>query len=99
MGLVSAPGAFQNLMELIFAGLFYEKALVLLDDVIVFERNCDEHLNRLELVFKRLAENELKIKGSNCNFFPKTYQLLGAQYIREWSQGRPRESKSGRKNE
>ena len=36
MRLPSAPGAFQNVMELIFAGLSYEMALVYLDGVIVF---------------------------------------------------------------
>ena len=37
MGLASAPGAFQNLMEIIFADLSYEIVLVYLDDLIVFE--------------------------------------------------------------
>ena len=37
MGLPSAPGAFQNLMQLIFSGLSYEVALVYLDDIIVFD--------------------------------------------------------------
>ena len=47
-GLASAPGAFQNLMELVFAGLSYEVALVYLDDVISFGRNFEEHLKRLK---------------------------------------------------
>ena len=51
MGQASNPGAFRNLMKLVFAGLSYEMALVYLDDVIVFGRNFDEHLKRLELVF------------------------------------------------
>ena len=38
MGLASAPGAFQNLMELIMAGLSYEVAVVYLDDIIIFGR-------------------------------------------------------------
>ena len=44
VGLRSAPGAFQNLMELVSAGLSYEMALVYLDDVIVFGRNFAEHV-------------------------------------------------------
>ena len=36
--------AFQNLVELISAGLSYEMALVFLDDVIVYGTNFDEHL-------------------------------------------------------
>ena len=71
MGLASAPRAFQNLIELIFAGLSYEVALKYLDNVIVFGRNFEEHLKRLELIFKRLSENGLKIKGSKRNFIQK----------------------------
>ena len=33
------------------------------------------------------------------HFSPNACQFFGAQYIREWSRGRPRESESGRKNE
>ena len=77
MVLASAPGAFQKLMELIFAGLSNEVALVYLDDVIVFGRNFEEHLKRLELVFQRLSENGLKIKRSKCNFFQKRFSFLG----------------------
>ena len=36
MDLASAPGVFQNLMELIKSGLSYEVALVYLDDIIKF---------------------------------------------------------------
>ena len=57
MGLASAPGAFQKLMEFIFTGFFSEMAVVYLEDVIVFGRNFDEHLKRLEVVFQRLTEN------------------------------------------
>ena len=75
--LASAPRAFQNLMELIFVGPSYEVALVYLDDVIVFGRNFEEHVKGLELVFQRLSENGLKIKGSKCNFFQKHVSFLG----------------------
>ena len=45
--------------------------LVYLEDVTVFRRHFDEQLNRLDLVFQSLAENGLKIKGSESNFFFK----------------------------
>ena len=77
MGLASAPGAFQNLMEIIFADLSCEVALVYLDDIIVFGRNFKEHLKRLELVFQSLSENGLKIDGSKCNFVQNQISFLG----------------------
>ena len=64
VGLGSAPGAFQNLMVLIMAGLFYEESLVYLDDTIIYGRSFEEHLNRLDLVLGRLKDSGLKIKGS-----------------------------------
>ena len=69
MRLSSAPGDFQNLIELIMAGLSYEVALVYLDDIIIFGRPFDEHLNRLDLVLGRLKDAGLKIKGSKYSFF------------------------------
>ena len=48
MGIASALGAFQSLMEISFAGLSHEIVLVYLDDVIVFGRNFDESLKRLD---------------------------------------------------
>ena len=46
MGLASAPEAFQNLMEMIMAGLSYEVALVYLDDIIIFGRSFEDYLNQ-----------------------------------------------------
>ena len=34
-------------------------------------------MKHLELVFQRLAENGLKIKEQNCNFFQKRVSFLG----------------------
>ena len=69
MGFVSAPGGFQNLVELIMAGLSYEVALVYLVDIIIFVRSFEEHLNRLDLVLGQLKDSGLKINGSKCRFF------------------------------
>ena len=56
MGLASALSTFQNLIDLVFAGLSYEIALVYLDNVINFGRIFNERLKRLKLVFQSLAE-------------------------------------------
>ena len=77
MGLASTPGAFQNLMELIMSGLSYEVALVYLDDIIIFGRSFEEHLNRLDLVLGRLKDAGLKIKGTKCRFFLKKKSFPG----------------------
>ena len=77
MDLASDLGAFQNLMELVFSGLPYDVVLVFLDDIIVFGRNFEEHMERLELVFCRLQKSGVKIKGSKCKFLQKRIHFLG----------------------
>ena len=64
-------------MELIFSVLSWEIALVYLDDIIVFGKTFEEHLERLKLVFGRIEKRGLEIKGSKCNFFQKRVCFLG----------------------
>ena len=76
-GINLSARSFQNLMELILAGLSYEVALIYLDDIIIFEKSFEEHLSRLELVLCCIKEAGLKIKGSKCRFFQKRIHFLG----------------------
>ena len=60
-GLTCAPLVFQRLMDLALCGLTYESSLVYLDDIIVFARDFDTHLHRLQDVFDRLRAAKLKL--------------------------------------
>ncbi len=53
-GLTNAPATFQRLMESCMADLYLTYCLLYLDDIIVFSRTFDEHLDRLDAVFKCL---------------------------------------------
>jgi Reverse transcriptase (RNA-dependent DNA polymerase) len=70
-GLSGSPGLFQRLADLIFSGLTWDALLVFLDDIIIFGRTIDEHFNRIEQVFQRLAMANLKITPAKCHFFSK----------------------------
>ena len=50
MGLATAPGVFQNSMELIMSGLSYAVSLDYLDDIFIIGRSFEEHPNRLDLL-------------------------------------------------
>jgi len=63
-GLTCAPSVFQRLMDLVLHGLAYETFLVYLDDIIIFGRSFDEHLQRLATIFERLRKAKLKLKQS-----------------------------------
>ena len=49
-------------MNMAFAGLEPEVCLVYLDDIIVYSRNLDSHLDRLKRLFERLSRAGLKLK-------------------------------------
>ena len=48
-----------------------------LDDVIVFSKTPEEHLERLEAVFQKLTASGLKLKPSKCTFFKSEITYLG----------------------
>jgi len=76
-GLQGSPGLFQRVMDLILAGLNWQSCLVYIDDIIVFSKSPEEHLSRLEAVFKRLLENNLKLKPSKLCLFQERLIFLG----------------------
>ena len=67
-GLCNAPATFQRLMERCMSELNLRDCLIYLDDIIIFSSTVEEHLERLEAVFSRLAQHNLKLKASKCEF-------------------------------
>lgn len=59
------------------AGLNYEICLLYLDDIIVFSRDLHTHLERLELIFERLRQANLKLKPSKCCLLQRKVEFLG----------------------
>ena len=66
-GLCNAPPTFQRLMLNCLGELNLTDRLIYLDDVIIFSRMEDEHLERMRVVFDRLCEQGLKLKPSKCD--------------------------------
>ena len=76
-GATNAPATFQRLMEDCLGDLNMNWCIVYLDDVIVFSKTPDEHLERLEAVFQKLSAAGLKLKPSKCTFFKTEITYLG----------------------
>jgi hypothetical protein len=76
-GMVGAPSTFQRLMDSLLSGLLFEVCLVYLDDVIVFSRSFEEHLDRLRIVFRKLREANLRLKPNKCHFLRTSLKYLG----------------------
>ena len=75
-GLSQAPAYFQLLIDQVLMGCG-DFAMGYLDDIIVFSRSEEEHLQHLEEIFKRLRHFDLKMKREKSSFFKKHIQYLG----------------------
>lgn len=76
-GLTNAPATFQRLMEQCMGDLNLTICLVYIDDLIVFADNYEEHLDRLQRVFRRLRESNLKLSPKKCDFFRNKVTYVG----------------------
>uniref|UniRef100_A0A3P9I2U1 Gypsy retrotransposon integrase-like protein 1 n=1 Tax=Oryzias latipes TaxID=8090 RepID=A0A3P9I2U1_ORYLA len=82
-GLCNAPATFQRLMQATMNDLIFQIVLVYLDDLLVFSQTFKEHLERLEIVFKRLKNTGLKVKVEKCHFLQSEVKFLGHQVSAE----------------
>ncbi len=76
-GLCNAPATFQRLMDAVLAGLKWTCCLVYLDDIIIFSKTFDEHLEHLAQVLGRIQEAGLMLKTSKCYFARDRIPYLG----------------------
>lgn len=76
-GVTNAPSTFQRLMEKCMSDLNLKKALIFIDDLIVFAPTLEEHEERLMKVLQRLKEFGLKLSVEKCVFFQPSVRYLG----------------------
>ena len=75
-GLCNTPPTFQRLMLNCLGELNLTYCLIYLDDVIIFSRTEEEHLERMRVVFDHLREHDLKLKPSKCDVFKMEINYL-----------------------
>ena len=63
--LCNAPATFQQLMDLVLAGIQWSKCLVYLDNIIILGRSFEDHLQHLVLVSQQLREANLHFNQQN----------------------------------
>ena len=76
-GLTNSPATFQRLMQRVLGDLHLKTCLVYIDDVVVFSKSVEEHIQRLREVLSRLREAGLKLKPSKCELLQRRLKYLG----------------------
>ena len=78
-GLCNAPATFQRLMQKVLAGLGGSEPFcsVYIDDILVYSRSVEEHLDHLTQVFGRIRASGLKLHPQKCHLGYREVQYLG----------------------
>ena len=76
-GLTNAPATQQRFIEAVLNGLIWKCCFAYIDDILVYSKDFETHLEDLEEIFQRLQENRLKIQPEKCSFCKPTFEILG----------------------
>jgi hypothetical protein len=82
-GLTNSPATYQRLMQDILGDLHLKTCLIYLDDIIIFARTFEEHLERLEQVMQRINEAGLKLAPKKCRLFFERVVYVGHEVSKD----------------
>src|SRR6187551_1574719 len=73
----NAPATYQALMNHIFSSHIGRFMDVYLDDIIVYSKTLDEHLEHVKIIIDILRREKLYLSQSKLNFLSKELKVLG----------------------
>ena len=76
-GLTNAPASFQELINNTLREYLDDFALAYLDDVLIFSKTKEEHVQHVRKVLTKLREKDLPVKLSKCEFHKHSISFLG----------------------
>ncbi|KAE8715253.1 Detected protein of unknown function [Hibiscus syriacus] len=76
-GLTNAPATFCTLMNKVLQPFLDHFVVVYLDDIVVYSKTLEEHIEHLRRVFQVLRDNELYVKEEKCSFAQNEVPFLG----------------------
>ena len=88
-GLTNAPATFMRLMNRVLAPYLRKFVCVYLDDILIYSKSKEEHLQHLRVVLETLRISKLFAKLSKCEFFRHEVKFLGHVVGRNGISGDP----------
>ncbi|GBG58604.1 hypothetical protein CBR_g5 [Chara braunii] len=76
-GLTNVPTTFQAAMTTEFRHMLDRFVLIYLDDILVYSRSLDEHVEHLRTVLERLRQAKYKANRDKCEFARQELEYLG----------------------
>lgn len=76
-GLTNAPAAFQAAMNNVLREYLHDFVVVYLDDILIFSKSAEEHLEHIRLVLDKLRHHNLYANAKKCDFFKSELEFLG----------------------
>ncbi|GCB64209.1 hypothetical protein scyTo_0000249 [Scyliorhinus torazame] len=74
-GIISASGEFHRIMEQMMEAI--EGVRIYVDDIIIWSTTPQEHISRLQRVFKRIREQGLCLNRAKCSFGQTELKFIG----------------------
>ena len=77
ISMTNSPATFQRVMETVLQGLQWHTCLIYLDDLLVYGSSFNEHIDRVEKIFSRLEDANLKLNPEKCQLLQTSVKFLG----------------------
>nr|GEV13620.1 hypothetical protein [Tanacetum cinerariifolium] len=76
-GLTNAPAVFMDLMNRVCKPYLDKFVIVLIDDILIYSKNKEDHGEHLKTILELLKNEKLYAKFLKCDFWLKSVQFLG----------------------
>jgi hypothetical protein len=77
MGLKNSPSIFQRTMNMVLQELLGEYAFIYIDDIVIYSKTAEDHLQHIAKILQRLQKHGLRVKFSKCQLFKSEIEYLG----------------------